>query len=389
MKFLIYYGLITKGWSLKMRAKGLEYKKLSVFFITTFVFFLGNLITINRYNLNIEIENKWIITFVFSILIFFYVIKFPMRLKKSKIIILVLWELHVIFIFTAKLIHENFALLEFMLYAFLIPLAFYSTGINKYKVVFISSSIVSVIPFLFILGKGNSMGILICFAGVNLLNLLNIKNIDKKYIYLSIFIISIIIFATGSRTSLLSFFAISIYYISSFLTYKRISQINILKGSLALLFLLCVMYFSYDSIYNLVFEKYNNSNADMLSGRGEIWEGTFTTGVNLFGNGEEYFLHQYYSGDAHNTFVQVLGAYGTLSLILFLLIYFYIIVKTFRYKRNVEYAGFFGIYLILGLAENLYFINSRLIHPNLLFFMYVGFLMNEKGLVKHQKNHSL
>src|SRR5690606_9951615 len=103
-----------------------------------------------------------------------------------------------------------------------------------------------------------------------------------------------------------------------------------------------LIYFSYDYIYSLMFGKYVRSYQDISSGRSRIWLGTLKTGVCLFGNGEEYFMRTYNIGDAHNTFIQILGAYGLLSFILFIIIYVYIIIKSIKTFKYPEFICFFS-----------------------------------------------
>lgn len=143
------------------------------------------------------------------------------------------------------------------------------------------------------------------------------------------------------------------------------------------MFSFILLYISYDFIVNLLFHKYSGSSEDLTSGRSIMWEGTYKYGVTLFGNGESYFSYMFGIADAHNSFIQILGAYGLVSFILFLLLSILIIIKSIQFHKNIEYLCFFLAFYLLGLAENLFFIESRMTLIHLLFFMYLGSLFNE------------
>jgi hypothetical protein len=361
-----------------------KFKKTIFFFIASAILYFGNLITVNAYDLNIKIENKWVVAFIFSIVLICFMIITKYNaisepvIRNRKFRVMLLWEIFIVFIFLSKFLYGEFNLLEYLLYSILIPISFFNKKIQEYKNIILIASVFSIIPLIYILGPMNSLGIIMCIAGINLLNTLRIYNSKTIPIYIVIVIFNIIIFITKSRTALIAFLFVSAIVIFITLKKEKISFRELIKIILKISVFVVLIYFSYDYISNLIFGKYTISGSDILSGRRRMWVGTFQIGVKLFGNGENYFMYYYNIGDAHNTFIQILGAYGLLSFILFILICIYIIFKSIKCFKKPEYICFFSAFLLLSLTENLFFINSRMIYANILFLTYLGCLINEK-----------
>lgn len=368
-----------------MRPTNFNKKKYILLLVIITSLFLGNLISLNIFELNDNIKDKWLLLLILSIILFL-IFGFNFEIKKSVIPILILWEFFIFSIFISKYVNGEFVFLEFLLYSLLIPLSFFNPKIIKYKTLFMNASFLSVIPLIYLIQPGNTLGIILCIAGINLLNFLKIKNVSNKYIYLSIITFSIFIFFTNSRTSLIAFLIVAAIYIFTLLKRDVNSYSGFLKKGLTLTVVIFFVLSSYNYITDLLFGKYNRTSSDMLSGRGEMWEEIFRTGITTLGNGESYFLYMYNIGDAHNTYLQVLGAYGLLSFILFILLCFYMFVKSVIMKR-IEYIAFLAVYFILGLGENLFVIDSRMIHANIIFIVYLGILMNEKSSKKTREDY--
>ncbi|WP_203289110.1 O-antigen ligase family protein [Metabacillus sp. cB07] len=363
-------------------------KKNILFLIITTFMFIGNLMTNYTINPN-DIENKWIFTFGFSIVFFYFVLSNKVRLNREKILILMLWELLIISLFFSKLLHENFQIFEFVLYSLVLPIVFFSNSIKLYKNLFLFSFVISIIPFIYLLkpesiGMGNNnLGILFSIGGIVLLVLLNIKNVDNKFVYFSIILFTTLIYFTRSRTSLLAFLIIAILHYLIIFKSDNNSYLAVIRKLITIFVTLIVIYFSFDYIYNLFFSKWSSTGADITSGRGDFWITTINNGLTMFGNGENYFLI-YNVRDAHNAFIQILGDYGLISTFLFIILYIYIFVKSIRLK-NLEYISFFVGFFLLSQTENLFFLNSRLIGVHLLFFMYLGCIINDTRTKENEK----
>lgn len=359
---------------------------ITPFYIVAIIFFIGNMISLDLFDLNQKVQNEWVIILITCFLLYVFIFQIKFLLTRKKIVLLIIWELFIISVFISKYIHGSFLLLEFLLYSLMIPLTFFGSGILKYKITFMVASTVSITPFLLLLKPWNGLAVLICISGIILLGLLIIKNIKTEYIYIYIIIFMAILFVTKSRTTLITFFIVScIFTLFSIFKKSATSYINFNRKGLLILSFVTIGYFSFNHLRNLFLNKWGPrtneipSLSDLTSGRSDIWIGTLKNGVKLFGNGEGYFLDKFQIAHAHNIFFQILGAYGFVSLLLFLLLLLYIVFYTLKLRHKIEYLYFFTGFFVMGLAENLLPINSHLIYPSLIFFVYLGSLSNEKN----------
>jgi len=182
----------------------------------------------------------------------------------------------------------------------------------------------------------------------------NTQNPKEQFIKVKLFLLSIISFSliwlvviSSSRTSFmavilltsLGIFSIAIHLIK----HGKIGNL-ILKGSVAGIALLCLSFlinkFSNfnDYLYYNIIMKFQNKSDDLLDLRGDIWKKTFEE-AGLFGKGSDYFSQQVGMG-AHNTFISILGLYGWVPLILFLVILLALIYLSVRYilvEKNDKY----------------------------------------------------
>lgn len=361
-------------------------RKIILLMITLVIMIYGNLMTLYIVHPD-DMENKWVFIFVVCIIIIFISIKEKLSiifnkqltLSKYKLAIFLIWEFFIFTVFCSKFSHGEFQILEFILYSILVPLVFFSNKIQKYKGVLLISYLISILPFLYLVrsnNPGNNLGIVFCIGGIILLDFMKMKRVNEKFIYLTLILFPVLIFITKSRSALIvSLFIVAIYFFSIIIKNNDSYLIITRKLIIALIsFILAISV--YNSLINLFFYKWGN-NQNLTSGRIEVWLDIFNNGITLFGNGENYFLLTYGLRDAHNNLIQVLGAYGIVSFIFLIIIFIYIIFKSIRLFR-LDYICFFGGYILLGQFENLFFINSRLIPIHLIFFMYLGCLINEK-----------
>lgn len=357
----------------------LNKSKFLLGFFATLTMFLGNLMTTNVIISQYNIDNKWIFNLTFSIILAFFVFRISFIISKQKLIFLIIWELLILTIFLSNYLNGKFIFIEFILYSILIPVSYFSVNIIKNKKVLIISFIISVIPFFYILGTGNALGMLLCVFGIVLINFINNKQIDNKetFIYSIILLVGILIFITNSRTSLITFTTVSAIQVLVLFVKNSKSMFSIVKKVFFVFTISILLYASLDYLNNLLFNKFTNTSKDISSGRVDIWQHIITTKVNVFGNNIDYF-YSYGIRDAHNIFIQVLADYGILSFIFFVLLFLFIVIKSIRIKK-LDYLLFFLGYFLLGLTENVLFINNRLIAIDILFFMYLGCLINEKN----------
>ncbi|KYC67055.1 O-antigen ligase family protein [Heyndrickxia coagulans] len=366
-------------------------RNIIIFISSIIVMFFGNLIT--NYTIDPEtIKNKWLVEFILAIILIFYTIN--IKFSKQKLLFVFMWELFVFCIFFSKLLNESFNFFELIFYSICIPLTFFSFKIKKYKNILLFAFIISILPFFYLLrpeslGTGNNnLGIMFSIGGIASLNFLRNIRINNKLFYMFILFYTVVIYLTRSRTSLIAFIIVALIYFISILLRKELNFYSYFKKISLMLFTLIITFYLVNKFFiSLLFGKWNGTSNDITSGREEFWSDTVENGMTYFGNGENYFL-KYNVRDAHNIFFQILGDYGLISLIFFLLIFIFIVYKLVKTKK-IEYLCFFCGFFILGCAENLFFINSRLISIHLIFFMYLGCLIEEKNKDKIKNKSSI
>lgn len=116
-----------------------------------------------------------------------------------------------------------------------------------------------------------------------------------------------------------------------------------LKASLIGSLLLFVTYLiimrtpMYKYFYQNIIYKFQRKSDDMLDGRGDVWTQTIND-AQLLGHGSDFFNNT--SVAAHNTFISILGEYGWLALIVFILLLINLAYNSFRYAINVNYDAY-------------------------------------------------
>lgn len=351
--------------------------KFIILCFATLIMFIGNLMSARVLIDYRQVENIWMLTFLITLVIAFFVSKFSINISKHKLLFVLLWELFILSISTSKFVHGDFKILEFVLYSALIPFAFFSININKYTNTILVSYIISILPFLYVIDTNNNIGLLLCFGGIVILMLFRIKNISDIYIYLFIIVISILLFITNSRTSLFSFLIVAAIMILSMIIRKSQSLFDIMKKGITLIVTGTIVVIFANEVRDLLFNKTINTSRDISSGRFEIWTDIIKNKVSIFGSNINYLLN-YNARDAHNTFIQVLADYGFISCTLFLIIFILIIYKSIL-STKLEYILFFVGYFLIGLTENVFFIDNRLVAIHILFFVVLGSLLNNKN----------
>lgn len=350
-------------------------QKFYLLFLTVALVFIMNLMMMNIFISYREVQNIWVFLLVYCF--FIIIIVFRKSFKKKNIFFLLIWELLIFSVFISKYIHGDFQILEYTLYSALVPFCFFTNHILKYKNTILLSYVVAGAPFLFFMGtSNNNLGMLLSMIGIVLLNILISKKVNNKYIYLIIFTFTIAIYLTLSRTALVAFLSIALLQIFIMIKRENASFLGFIRKIITIIALFIIIYFTSEYIIDLIFSKYSASHLDITSGRETIWQSTIQTGLTWFGNGEDYFSI-YNVRDAHNSYIQVLGEYGFIGFILFVILSLYILIKLIS-VRKLDYFSFFLGYFLLGLTENLFFINSRLIGFHLLLFLYLGCLVNEQ-----------
>jgi len=357
--------------------------KSLLFLIILSLFIVSNIITLNLFDMYNLIKYDWLPVFIITLIFLPFIIRYPYILTRKKFFFIILWEIFIISLFLSKFLNNDFNIFEFLLYFVLIPLVFFNSSILLYKKTVIVAGFLSVLPFLLFLGQWNRLAILLTISGITMIPYFSKMKSVYKYSYL--IGLTFTVFLTEHRTSLVTLIiVISITIMVSLLNNKKIS-LKVILGRMGLsAILIGLIYLFYDNVLYSLFNKwgtYDRNTSDLnslTSGRMDIWTNTVKDGISLFGKGEIYFEQRFGIYHAHNQFVQILGAYGILSLLLYTIILIYIIVLLFKNNKKTIYLYFFFTYFAIGITEYIVFINTFFIYPSILFFVFLGSLINEK-----------
>jgi len=168
----------------------------------------------------------------------------------------------------------------------------------------------------------------------------------KISIYFILIIGSILLLLLSlSRTSIISCMLLSLIllmipvYKLFILSYDKM-KIHMLKRFILLLLMFVFVIVilmkidSYTELSSNLFIKfeYTMEHGDLLQKRGDIWSLTFSEWT-LFGHGRKYFKEIYEIG-AHNTFISLLGQFGLLPTIIFVLFIIWAIKNCFLFSMK-------------------------------------------------------
>lgn len=260
----------------------------------------------------------------------------------------------------------------------LFPLLFMEMKTRSYSGIFYnpnSFGVVVVVLFATILAK-------FTFILENHFMGLQIKKIKIWGYTLTLSICFFLIIISSSRTSALA--AILLLVTCMFFLFKKSyknSKIQLkyakkFASLVMLLLFLIVPVLMFTPISDLIFEslieKFIRKSNDILDGRLYVWYRTISE-IQIFGHGRDYFTTL--GLGAHNTFISILGQYGLLPLLFFILFLGRILrnsLKILRFRTDEnKYLAFISIFLflILSMAEGMMLKTSML-----LMFSTAGFI---------------
>lgn len=208
---------------------------------------------------------------------------------------------------------------------------------------------------------------------------------NKKWEFIFFLFLSILmLWLTVISSSRTSFLAAAILIVISFLflinqiiVHKKIKLKQAIRFSKLVFFIVLIMigiffYTSFSDIfYESIVNKFIRKSSDLLDGRLSIWIVTIKE-AELFGHGREYFSK--FGLGAHNTFISILGQYGIIAVISFLIFLFKLIIEAFNYTKtnnDYKYLPFFAVclFIILSMGEGM-----MLKTIMLLMFSTIGFI---------------
>lgn len=347
--------------------------------LLTPIFLLSNLHSIGVFkNRNITVSIVLLIILIVFVLCFTKRIIIPQT--KHRIAILI-WLLFGFSVLNSMRLFNEFNLLNLFLLFIAIPLLFLIKELKDFKKEIYLSIILGSLPMLYFIGFGNSKGIIYALLGISIFTLLLSNKTSMLKILITMGICTLFIIATESRTSLLAFLiAIMVQVIIIYIDFKTLNFKKFLQGATIFSIIIMLILLLKDYFWSFLFNKYQFSQQDLFSSRTNFWEVTLDNGVKLFGNGSKYFINTFNIGDSHNTFIEVLGIYGSISLILFVIIVLHFLIMLLRVENKFYYLPFIVLFLAMSMAENLFFINNRLVIYNFLFIVLYSMLINEKKI---------
>lgn len=356
------------------------YRECTFFILTLISLIIGNLYSINI-GFNTEIESlTWIIVQVVVVVYLFFFTGFKFKLLKKNCTFLVVWEFLILAIFYSKYSFGEFIFWEFVTYSLLVPIVFFLIDWSKYQRIFYLAFILSLIPIIIYLGPFNTLGIILSFIGVVSLSFFSNNLRSGKLIYFIYFVFLLLIYISRSRTSLISFLIIGAIVILFILMKNSNNYSGLVKSIFSFFVFTIIFLLALPKLEDLIFSKWSGTSHDFTSGRTEIWSGTLNN-IKLFGNGPDYYESFYNVPNAHNTFFEILGTYGSIPLILFIILILIILKRIINIKK-IEYITFFGLWFILSMSEDLFFVGSRLISIQLMFYFNIALLLNKKIIIK-------
>lgn len=366
--------------------KKIKVLNLILLIISCLMILFSNLIALNAFKLNEKIINKNIVIMLFCIIV--VVIK---NLKSEKIqsskIFIIIWISLMTSVIISKIINNDKDIFNIVILVIISPFFFIKNSYNTEKYVF-WGSVINLIPLLCILKSGNTISLIIVITAIVFINM-NLQKITEKNNYILYTIIvgifCAILYVTKSRTSLITFITISMVDYIYIMLKGKLNIKKIIKSILIIMFILIITITLYDTLQTYFFNKYSASQQDMTSGRTAIWKKILSDKINAFGNGSNYIEYRTGLKDAHNIFIQILGCYGLIPLLIYLVMMVYIIIKILKKDMRMEFINFYLAYFMIGMFENILILDTRLVVYNVLFLVYTGMLLRKD--MKIEKNN--
>lgn len=341
-----------------------------IFALTFIVSFIGISVSVGVLNFRQHITDYPLYVLLFFIFLLIIPLRFKKKIEYSNSIVFLLF---VVLAAAISLIIHRESLSPAICIFLIILIINRCTYINSNKLTVIFAIALASVPYMRIVSRSNSMAINFCLIGIALLSELYEKKMYKSLLAAG-FIFEYMIIITYSRTCAIVFTVIYVFYAYKILLlqsgkYKKIAKILlVIAGIFAL-------YLCYDAIYGFFTSKWGNINSgnevDFTSGRLVIWQGTLTDGITLFGNGKNYFALNFNKADSHNIFIEILGRYGLVATIFFICFTFTLFKKAIKTK-DTNSIFFLTAYYLLGMGENILILNTRMIVPTIIFYLYVN-----------------
>ncbi|TDM03371.1 oligosaccharide repeat unit polymerase [Macrococcus hajekii] len=357
--------------------------KLFLIIYFSILFFYCHLISINYNQINTE-EN--IYKFSFILFISTFIVGFKLiSFNKNSINLVVTYVLFWISCMVSMRFNHEFKIEILVVYLVMPVIILLNQRIYSNFNLFLMSGAISILPLIYTVQSSNTFGLLIALGFVCFF----IAFTKKENIYLMMWILPIAlyyIYLTGSRTTLLSFVIFISFYFIYFLRKRRLTYFNFLLNIIFLIFLVIFSIPIVNKFIELIFHKRSNTGNNFLADRQIFWEGTIKYGIKAWGNGKDFFVEYFSIGDSHNLFIEILGIYGMIPLILFIIFLFNIARSIFVQSSFLNYKAFyfFSYFFLTSLTENLFFIYNRLIVYHFIFLIFVSYIINRQNKLEDE-----
>ena len=291
-----------------------------------------------------------------------------------------------IIIFLYANINGSVEEIEKIVYIFLSFLLLYRSSLNYYNVIKIGL-IICVSSIYATKGYNsyeiNSLGIILSFGIVGLINFIDFNKKGKKLIiYIILAIISLLFISqTKMRGAIL---AITVIYI-----YTIFKELNTNKKRIVALIIIPFVLLPLWNDFSAFFEEYLFVNkwggSDITAGRLNIWH-YIIENAGVWGIGLNY-INSY--AHAHNTLVHFIGRYGfiILPLFIFLIYRVFITILNNSQKGNIRNSYFrvLILWLVFSLTETIDFIKAPLYIPQFMLLLYLVLLSRKEALNENKE----
>lgn len=224
----------------------------------------------------------------------------------------------------------------------------------------------------------NSEGVILAFLGIFILNII-CKMRWSNYIlfFAASAIIIFLIMMTRARTPLAGFIVADVVtYFYLFSQKPSLKKLVILIISLAAIFYASDMV--RESMNQYFFHKWGNQ--DLSSGRQTYWKMVFDD-LHLFGNGMGAGgTIKNLELNAHNSLMQVLGSFGVLPAVFYLLLTITSAIGIKFSRNKIVHINFFCGWFVISMFEDLSVFSSRYIPIVIAFLLHIFMLAKERNL---------
>ena len=243
---------------------------------------------------------------------------------------------------------------------------------------------ISLSQFIFIGAYGfsdtfNGHAVCTAMSYITIISIISYNYNNKLFLVWILFVVGFFtLYLIDSRTSLVGYTIGSLIILrnAALCKYGKIPM----KYYFIIVLLLGCAYYYQDSISQKLFNKWESQgyeNVSTFTGRELIWSQELTSDWTLFGHGDDYVMKVYGHHDAHNIFVQTLSRFGSIAFVLlfFISIYAIHLFRRIDIDRKNLFLPIFITYLIIGLAENVSFLDCKMFIPSMLSILVLSRVM--------------